>query len=84
MIKNIKRSFDILSKEERSRATKDIIVFYENEREEEMDIIGAELLLDMFLQSIAPIVYNKAVDDLRILVKKQSEELDFELVVLKK
>lgn len=80
----IKRSFDILTKEERSKATKDIISFYENERDEEMDIIGAELLLDMFLQNIAPFVYNKAVDELRILVKKQSEELDFELGVLKK
>jgi len=80
----IKRSFDILTNEERSKATKDIISFYENERDEEMDIIGAELLLDMFLQNIAPFVYNKAVDDIRILVKKQSEELDFELGVLKK
>ena len=83
-MKTIKRDFDILSKEDRNKAIKDIIVFYQNERDEEMDIIGAELLLDMFLQNIAPFVYNKAIDDVRVLVKKQLEEIDFELGVLKK
>lgn len=81
---SVKRSFDILTREERDKSVKNIISFYENERDEEMDIIGAELLLDMFLQNVALFVYNKAVDDVKILVKKQLEEIDFELGVLKK
>lgn len=81
---NIKRGFDILTKEERNKAIEDIIAFYVTERNEEMDIIGANEILDSFLQDIAPTIYNKAIDDAKNLFKKQSEDTDFELGVLKR
>lgn len=80
----IKRGFDILTKEERNKAIEDIIAFYVTERNEEMDIIGANDILDTFLQDIAPTIYNKAIDDAKNLFKKQSEDTDFELGVLKR
>ncbi len=80
----IKRGFDILTKEERNKAIEDIIAFYVTERNEEMDIIGANDILDSFLQDIAPTIYNKAIDDAKNLFKKQSEDTDFELGVLKR
>ncbi len=83
-MKNIKREFDMLTKEERDKAIKDIISFYTIERDEEMDIIGAGEILDNFLQDIAPKVYNKAIEDAKKLFKLKSEEVDFELDVFKK
>ncbi|MEI8339413.1 MAG: DUF2164 family protein [bacterium] len=80
----VKREFDLLTKEEREKAVNDIISFYITERNEEMDIIGASNILDAFLQDIAPKVYNKALDDAKKAFKKQAEEIDFEMGLLKK
>jgi len=79
-----KREFDILKKEERVKAIEDIIAHFATERDEEMDIIGAGALLDAFLQDIAPIIYNKAIEDVRMLLKKQADDAEFELNLLRK
>jgi len=83
-MKKIHREFDLLTTEEREKAIADIISFYLTERDEEMNIIGAGNLLDVFLQDIAPNVYNKAVEDVKKVAKKYGEDFDFELGVLKK
>ncbi len=83
-MKDTKRSFDILTKEQREKSINDIIAFYLDERDEHIDIIGASNLLDMILQDIAPHVYNNAIEDTRKLLTKQTEEFDFELTLLKK
>ena len=83
-MKTIKKEFDILTKEEREQAIKDIISYYLDERDENMDIIGASGILDAFLQDIAPKVYNRAIDEVKQLLKKQTEEADFEIGLLKK
>ncbi len=83
-MKDIKRSFDIFTKEQKEKSINDIIAFYLDERDESIDIIGANNLLDMFLQEIAPHVYSNAVEDVRKLLVKQTEEFDFELNLLKR
>jgi uncharacterized protein (DUF2164 family) len=83
-MKDTKREWNMLTKEERSAAVKDIIAYFLDERDEDMDMIGAGELLDMFLQNIAPKVYNKAIEDAQTVLKKQAEDADFELGVLKK
>ncbi len=83
-MKEIQRGLDILTKEQREKAIKEIISFYLDERDEKMDIIGANDILDSFLQNIAPLVYNKAIDDTRMILQKQTENFDVELSVLKK
>jgi len=83
-MKTVKRKFDLLlTKEERDQAIKDIISYHLVEKDEELDLVGANGILDAFLQDIAPKVYNKAIDDVKKLCKKQAEEVDFELDVLK-
>ncbi|MBI2038105.1 MAG: DUF2164 family protein [Candidatus Magasanikbacteria bacterium] len=83
-MKNIRRGLDILTEEARSRCIKEIIGYFQDERNETIGIIAAEDVLDFFLQNIAPDVYNKAVEDTKTLLKKQLEGLDFELDLLKK
>ena len=83
-MKDIKRSFDIFTQEQKEKSINDIIAFYLDERDESIDIIGANNLLDMFLQEIAPHVYSNAVEDVRKLLVKQTEEFDFELNLLKR
>ena len=83
-MKDIKRSFDILTKEQKEKSINDIIAFYLDERDEHVGIIGANNLLDMVLQDIAPHVYNNAIEDTQRLLTKQTEEFDFELNLLKK
>lgn len=83
-MKEVKRKFELLlTKDERNKAIKDIISYYLNERDVELDIIEANALLDTFLQDIAPSIYNKAIDDTKKLFKKKSEDFDIELDLLK-
>lgn len=78
------REFNLLTKEEYGKAVEAIIAHFAAERGEDMDIIGAGGLLDAFLEDIAPNIYNRAIEDARELLKKQSEDADFELNVQRK
>lgn len=80
----IKRGLDVLSEKAREQCTKDIVAFFEEERGEEIGVIAAGDVLDFFLQSIGPDIYNKAIDDAKKTVQKQLEALDFEIDLLKK
>ncbi|HSR89025.1 MAG TPA: DUF2164 family protein [Candidatus Udaeobacter sp.] len=81
---NIHRGLDILTEEARARCIKEIIGFFQDERDETIGIIAAEDVLDFFLQNIASDIYNKAVEDTKGLLKQQLEGLDFEIDLLKK
>lgn len=83
MKKNI-RSWDILSDAERAKCLSSITAYYLDERDEEIDIIASNDLLDMFLRDIAPIVYNKAVNDASLVLRNTHEKTYFELELLKK
>ncbi len=84
IMKKTERAWDLLTDKERDYSIKELIAFFLDERNEELDIIGAHNLLDSFLQTIAPLVYNKAIEDTEILLQKQSENFDIELSLLKK
>lgn len=66
----IKRDWDILSDEERKHAIDEIIGYFASERGEEMGVIAAGELLDMFLRTTGGAIYNHALDDLRPLLEK--------------
>lgn len=65
----IKRSWDLLPKEQKRLAVKEIIDFFGNERGEEIGVIAAESILDMFLQKVGLDLYNKGVEDSKNFVK---------------
>jgi uncharacterized protein (DUF2164 family) len=81
----VQRNWDILSPEQKQKAINDIIDFYSTERGEEIGVIAAENLLDMFLQNVGVDLYNKGVEDAKELAKKKVEEVEMDIeVALKK
>ena len=78
----MKRSWDMLSKEKKQQAVREIIAFFKNEREEEIGIIAAEAVLDHFLQNIGLQLYNKGVKDSIALLTDRVENLELDIKAL--
>lgn len=66
-----KRTWDVLSDEQRRKAIAEIIDYFQTERNEEIGVIAAENVLDFFLQNFGNMVYNKALDDMRPFLEKE-------------
>jgi len=77
----IKRSWDILSETQRKTAIDEIISFFSNERNEQIGVIAAGNMLDMFLEQIGMELYNKGIDDTKDFVKKRLEEVGVDIEV---
>ena len=54
----------------------EIKAFYHDVRGDEIGIIEQEQLLDLFIERLAPIVYNKALDDAQYWYKRQLENME--------
>ncbi|HPU63254.1 MAG TPA: DUF2164 domain-containing protein [Mobilitalea sp.] len=65
-----------LSNEEKKQLIQDIIYFFETERDEKLGIIGSEMILDFFLDSLGPVIYNKALDDAKRWFDKRFEDIE--------
>ena len=84
-MKSISRGLHIeLSEEERKGLLREVASFYITEREEDLDIIASNEILDFFIDTLGPAMYNKAIQDTRELLKKELEEIDFKLQVLRR
>lgn len=66
----IKRDWDVLSDEERKVAIDEIVAYFATERNEEIGVIAASDLLDLFLRTTSGAIYNRALDDLKPLLEK--------------
>lgn len=75
----IKRIWERLSDEERNSAKQQLILFFENERDEKIGIIAAEEIINFFLQSVGPVLYNRGVLDAKKAVEGRLRELDYDL-----
>lgn len=54
----------------------EIKAFYLDVRGDEIGIIEQEQLLDLFVEHLAPIVYNQALDDAQYWYKRQLENIE--------
>lgn len=52
-----------LSEEEKKKLRQEIEYFYREVRGEEIGIIHRDALLEIFMEHLAPVIYNKALDD---------------------
>ena len=75
---------DLLPKEKQEKAINEIIRFFEEEKDEKIGIIAAEKFLEFILKNIGSEIYNKAIDDSKILLQTKLEEMDFHYEELKK
>lgn len=73
-----------LTKEQEEHIKDEIKAFYLDERGEEIGIIEQNQIVDLFMENLAPIIYNKALDDSRRWIQSQMDNLDSEYYTLYK
>lgn len=71
-----------LSGEEKRKMMDEIKAFYLDERGEEIGIIEQQQIIDLFLDYLAPIAYNKGLDDALKWYRKQQESLEADYYML--
>jgi len=64
-----------LNKEIRADLVENLKNYFLNERDEELNNLGAELLLDFIVKDIGPYIYNKAVEDSYDYMNERIEDL---------
>ena len=75
----IKRSWERLTDEEKNAAKEELILFFENERDEKIGVIAAEEIINFFLQSVGNKLYNKGIIDAKKALGNRMEELNYDL-----
>ncbi len=78
-----KRKWDILDDQKKQFLIKEIIGYFQNERNEEIGIIAAGEILDFFLQQLHPEIYNQALDDVKKTVKDGTDNILIDLDLMK-
>lgn len=73
-----------LTDEQKKNLMQEIEVFFREEYDEEIGIIKQQKLLDLFMEQLAPIVYNKALDDAILWYKRQQDNLEADYYTLYK
>lgn len=84
MRKQTDRTAVKLTEEQKKQLMEEIHVFFHSEYGEEMGIIKQSSVLDLFLEQLAPIVYNKALDDAMLWYKRQQDNLETDFYSLYK
>ncbi|MCK9186136.1 DUF2164 domain-containing protein [Candidatus Gracilibacteria bacterium] len=79
---NIKRKWDVISKERRESLIREVINYFKTEKDEEIGIIAAEDILDFFLERLHKDIYNKGIEDAKTTIKQTLENLDIDLDLL--
>ncbi|MDR3585911.1 MAG: DUF2164 domain-containing protein [Desulfosporosinus sp.] len=64
-----------LTKEVRKVLVESLKRYYWNERNEELNCLGAELLLDFIVNEIGPYIYNKAIEDSYAYMNERIEDM---------
>ncbi len=81
MTKKINR-IDFSSEEIRTKYIKEVIGFFQKERNELIGIIAAGEILDFFLNTAGKEVYKMAIGDAKKLLKERMEDLEINLDIL--
>lgn len=74
-----KKSWERLSDEEKRIAKKELITFFEKNRNEKIGVVAAEALLNFFLEHIGSKLYSKGVADARKTMEYRLDELKYDL-----
>ncbi len=64
-----------LEKNQKLKLVEEIIHYFNNEREEEIGVLSAELLLDFFITKIAPEFYNLGIKDAMAYMNQSIEDM---------
>ncbi len=73
------RKWDRLTEEKRREAIERLIHFFEKERGEEIGNIAADHLLNFFLESVGPDLYNQGIYDAKKAIEGRIEDINYDL-----
>lgn len=73
-----------LTPEEKQNMARAIEAFYLDERDERIGIIEQQQLLDLFMDQLAPVIYNKALSDAFRWYKQMQDNLESDFYTLYK
>lgn len=73
-----------LSEAQKKKLLEEIKAFYLDERGEEIGMIEEMQLLDLFEQKLAPVIYNKALDDAKRWYSQMMDNLESDFYLLYK
>ncbi len=73
-----------LSDEQKKQITDEIKAFYLDVRGDDIGIIEQQQILDLFVDQLAPIVYNKALDDAQRWYRDQQNNMEADYYLLYK
>lgn len=65
-----------LSEEQKKIIMDEIAYFFHSEFEEEIGMLKQSQILDLFVEQLAPIVYNKALDDAMRWYEQQQDNME--------
>ena len=71
-----------LSDEQKKQITDEIKAFYLDVRGDDIGIIEQQQILDLFVDQLAPIVYNKALDDAQRWYRDQQNNMEADYYLL--
>ncbi|MPZ98045.1 MAG: DUF2164 family protein [Dehalococcoidia bacterium] len=72
-----------LTKDEQEWAIRRLCDYFERERGDELNELGAALLLDFLTEQLGPLYYNRAIRDAQALAQRASVGLEEDLEVAK-
>lgn len=73
-----------LTEEQKKEMMNEIHDFFDTAYEEDIGIIKQQHIMEMFMEQLAPMIYNKALDDAMLWFKKQQDNLEADYYALYK
>lgn len=73
-----------LTDKEKEMLREEISSFYLDIRGEQIGIIEKEQLLDLFAENLAPLIYNRALDDAKNWYQQQQNNMEMDYYMLYK
>ena len=64
-----------LSEQNKKLMKRKIVDYFSKERDEDLGELASELILDFFMEELAPNIYNQGVDDSYVYMKDKIEDL---------
>ncbi|WP_342406076.1 DUF2164 domain-containing protein [Brevibacillus sp. FSL K6-2834] len=69
-------------REQREHVINQVQLYFQDERGEELGRLAAEQMLDFFVKTLGPVVYNQAVEDCRKLMLERMSALEDDFYTL--
>lgn len=73
-----------LPKEQKEEIVRSVQAYFEEERSESIGQLAAEQLIDLMISELEPYIYNKAIEDTRMMITGKMAQIDDELYALEK